>query len=108
MGDELTQQQDIEPAVRRTRRGRLLNALAFAGILLVAFYFRFAGLNWDANQHLHPDERFLTMVTSAISIPDSLGEYFDSRASPLNPYNKDFGLFVYGDFPVTFTRLVAE
>ena len=107
MGDELTKPLGVA-AVRRTGRGALLDVLAFAGILLVAFYFRFAGLNWDANQHLHPDERFLTMVTGAISIPDSLGEYFDSRTSPLNPYNKGFGLFVYGDFPVVFTRLVAE
>ena len=31
-------------------------------VLVVGTYFRTVGLNWDANQHLHPDERFLTMV----------------------------------------------
>ena len=31
-------------------------------ILLFGGYFRTIGINWDSNQHLHPDERFLTMV----------------------------------------------
>jgi YYY domain-containing protein len=82
--------------------------LAFAIVLLVGFYFRFAGLNWDQSQHLHPDERFLTFVTTAVEIPDSLGEYFDSQTSPLNPYNKNYTFFVYGNFPISSTRFVAE
>ena len=77
-------------------------------ILLVGFYFRFAGLNWDDNQHLHPDERFLTQVLTGIELPKSLGEYFDSTSSPLNPRNRGYGFFVYGDFPVIFTRVAAE
>ncbi|MDO9122536.1 MAG: hypothetical protein Q7U31_12165, partial [Anaerolineaceae bacterium] len=36
-------------------------------ILLIGAFFRFTGINWDDNYHLHPDERFLTMVESAIS-----------------------------------------
>ncbi len=87
---------------------RIAYLLSFIGILLVGFYFRFAGLNWDESQHLHPDERFLTQVLTAVEIPDSLGEYFDSKVSPLNPRNRGYGFFVYGDFPITFTRLVAE
>jgi hypothetical protein len=83
-------------------------ALLFTAILLAGFYFRFVGMNWDESQHLHPDERFLTMVSTAVEIPDSLSAYFDSQSSPLNPYNKGYGLFVYGDLPITLTRLIAE
>ena len=36
-------------------------------ILLAGAYLRTAGLDWDEGQHLHPDERFLTMVESGIS-----------------------------------------
>ncbi|MGH2591948.1 MAG: DUF2298 domain-containing protein, partial [Anaerolineae bacterium] len=87
---------------------RLVYPLLFIGILLMGFYFRFAGLNWDDNQHLHPDERFLTQVLTSVEIPDSLGSYFDAKDSPLNPRNRGYTFFVYGDFPITFTRLVAE
>ena len=36
-------------------------------VLGIGTYFRVIGLNWDQNQHLHPDERFLTMVESALA-----------------------------------------
>src|SRR3954453_16736578 len=78
-----------------------------AGILLVGALFRFIGLNWDAGQHLHPDERFVTMVETSIQIPNSLGQYFDSANSPLNPYNKGFGSFVYGTVPLFMVRGIA-
>ncbi len=81
------------------------------GLLLVVLaagvYFRFAGLDWDEEQHLHPDERFLTMVTSTIQEPQSLGEYFNSQSSPLNPYNNNYGLYVYGDLPIFLTRYLG-
>ena len=77
-------------------------------IFLLAAFFRFYGVNWDQNQHLHPDERFLTMVTGAISWPKTLTEYLDASTSPLNPHNRGFGFFVYGTFPIFFTKLIAE
>jgi YYY domain-containing protein len=97
-------------------------------VLLVAAYLRLVGLNWDASQHLHPDERFLTMVETGISpvngckVTDlslsdcpnlqkewvSLSEYFNTNTSPLNPYNSGFGFFVYGTLPIFVIRYVAE
>lgn len=69
---------------------------------------RLYGLNWDQNQHLHPDERFLTMVGTTIQLPSSLINYFDTAASPLNPYNyKDYQFFVYGTFPLFLTKAIA-
>jgi YYY domain-containing protein len=96
-------------------------------VLVVGAYFRTVGLNWDAEQHLHPDERFLTMVESALQVKEcalpkiqleacppeqihwlSLADYLDTQASPLNPVNRGYGFFVYGDFPIVVVRYVAE
>ncbi|MEW6566747.1 MAG: DUF2298 domain-containing protein [Chloroflexota bacterium] len=77
-------------------------------ILAAAAWLRFRGINWDESQHLHPDERFLTMVETSIRFPDSLGQYFDTATSPLNPNNVGHGFFVYGTLPIFFVRLVAE
>ncbi len=77
-------------------------------ILLVAAYFRFTGLNWDDGHHLHPDERFLTMVENSLELPGSVGAYFDTAQSPLNPHNKGHGFFVYGTFPIFLVRYLAE
>ena len=55
----------MEPAdshVRITRQR--LSPVALTLILLVAAVLRLTGLNWDEGTHLHPDERFLTMVAS--------------------------------------------
>ena len=77
-------------------------------ILLVAAYLRLSHLNWDDGTHIHPDERFLTMVSSALDLPSSLGEFFDSTTSPMSPYNKEYGFFVYGTLPIFIVRVVAE
>jgi YYY domain-containing protein len=93
---------------RPSRRAPIvITALLLIGILLAGAYFRFVGIDWDEQQHLHPDERFLTMVEAAIQLPKNIGQYFDSQTSPLNPYNNNFGLFVYGDLPIVFTKVVA-
>ena len=77
-------------------------------IMIVALALRLTGLNWDESQHLHPDERFLTMVTEALAWPRDLGEYLDSARSPLNPYNRGYTFFVYGDLPIILTRGIGE
>jgi 4-amino-4-deoxy-L-arabinose transferase-like glycosyltransferase len=81
---------------------------ALLAILLLAATLRLYGLNWDQNQHLHPDERFLTMVTQATSWPHSLSEYLNPDKSPLNPHNAGFGFFVYGTLPLKVVKLFSE
>ncbi|MEJ2011434.1 MAG: hypothetical protein P8X64_04320, partial [Anaerolineales bacterium] len=107
-----TGDQTINGEVHRYRWLRLpVNAwvgIALFLILVVGAYLRFTGLNWDEGTHLHPDERFLTLVESAIKLPSSLGEYFDTDVSPLNPYNSNYTFFVYGTFPIFLVRYVAE
>jgi len=94
------------PSPRKWRINRSWVVLLL--ILLVGAFFRFHGLNWDADQHLHPDERFLTMVETAIHLPHSVGEYFDSAKSPLSPYNNGFGFFVYGTLPIFLVKIVGQ
>lgn len=77
-------------------------------IILLGVFFRFYNLNWDQGQHLHPDERFLTMVTGALEWPKNLVEYFSTDNSPLNPHNKNFSFFVYGTFPIFLTKFLSE
>ncbi len=78
------------------------------GILLVGFAFRFVGLDWDQNQHLHPDERFLTMVETAIDPVRSMAQYFDTQNSTLNPHNRGYDFYVYGTLPLFMVRYVGE
>lgn len=82
--------------------------LLLALVLVAAAAFRFTGMNWDEDQHLHPDERFLTGVTAAIETVKSVGEYFDTANSSLNPNNRGAGFFVYGTLPLFIVRYVAE
>ncbi|MDF1500884.1 MAG: DUF2298 domain-containing protein [Anaerolineales bacterium] len=77
-------------------------------ILSIAAYLRFVGLNWDSFTHLHPDERFLTLVQSSLQVPGSISEYFDTQNSPLNPYNVGHRFFVYGTFPIFLVRYIGE
>ena len=92
------------------RSGGLLKHLVVLGlILLVAAAFRFNALeSWDDNSHQHPDERFMTIVASQVSMPASLGEYFNTPRSSLNPYANGQSNYAYGQFPLTLTRAVAE
>ncbi len=76
-------------------------------ILIVAAILRFTGIGWGSNYYLHPDERYVTMVTTAIRWPHNLHEYFNSATSPLNPYNNDQGSYLYGTFPLFLTKLIG-
>jgi hypothetical protein len=77
-------------------------------VLLGAAYLRLNGLNWDQSQHLHPDERFMTMVVSSMHSVKNLSDYFNTAQSTLNPHNVGYGFYVYGDLPIILVRSVAE
>jgi len=72
--------------------------LYFFLIILIGVLFRFNHLNWDQGFHLHPDERFLTMVGNAIHLPKSFSDYLNPKISSFNPANVGFKFFVYGTF----------
>jgi len=92
----------------RLSRGDGLTILALLVIMAVAAHLRFLGVDWDAGQHLHPDERFLTMVASALQTPEDFGHYLDSQTSTLNPRNQGHEFYVYGTWPMTLVYLTAD
>ena len=90
------------------RQSRWETSLILLAILLIGLSFRVVGLGWGEGQPIHPDEEFLRQVTAAVSLPDSLPLYLDTARSPLNPYNRGYGFFVYGTLPLFLTRAVGE
>lgn len=88
--------------------------LAFVLILLLGIALRFHGLGWDTPPgassplQMHPDERALSFVADRTDWPDSVGGYFDTARSPLNPYNTpDTHSYVYGTFPLFLVKGIA-
>ncbi len=110
---EQTALANVEPAAEpapKPKSGSLSLAwdILLIGILILGAYFRFVGVNWDENQHLHPDERFLTMVASGITSEGNEGRYFDTATSTLNPNNRGYGFYVYGTLPLFMVRITGE
>ena len=75
--------------------------------VLLAVPLRFGGIDWDQGMHLHPDERFLTMVVEKLRLPDGPLAYLDGTTSTLNPRNAGYDFFVYGTLPTTLVRVAA-
>ena len=92
----------------KTSTRALITVFLLAIILITGGYFRFLNLNWDENYHLHPDERYLSMVLNSLQPVESASEYFDTQNSALNPNNHGFTFFVYGTFPLFLIRYVGE
>lgn len=76
-------------------------------IFTLSMFLRTFDVNWDQGAHIHPDERFLTMVGVAMKIPNRFSTYFDPKVSLLNPTNVNFSFFVYGIFPLVLTKIYA-
>jgi len=87
---------------------RLLIGLLLILVLGIGSALRISGIDWDEEQHLHPDERFLTMVESSLEPVQSVAEYFDTGSSTLNPHNRGHGFYVYGTLPIFIVRYIAE
>ncbi|MCB0961407.1 MAG: glycosyltransferase family 39 protein [Acidimicrobiales bacterium] len=85
--------------IDRREPSRLVTAIGLGLILLVGGWFRLTGIDFDRGAHLHPDERFLAIVASAISAPDGPRDYFDTEHTDLNPANHDLQT-VYGTAPI--------
>ncbi len=81
---------DVSTGRAGAERSRLLWVLAIVGL---AALVRFIGLNFDQNNHFHPDERAIADAVGRIS--------FDPSNLQLNPQ-----WFNYGTFPIYVTSLV--
>jgi YYY domain-containing protein len=111
----------------KTEKHSWLYDLLFIFVLLLAGVLRFSGSDWGEGYHQHPDELFLSGVLGALdaqacdleSVPIAICpedqqrwltpfEYFDTAKSPLNPYNRGYSFFVYGNLPMTLLRVSSE
>ncbi|MBN1230963.1 MAG: glycosyltransferase family 39 protein [Anaerolineales bacterium] len=97
-----------EAKQRDNNQTHWLYDVALILILIAAAVLRTVGMDWDEGQHLHPDERFLSAVEGALETVPTIGEYFDTAVSPLNPHNRGYGFFVYGTFPIILVRYFGE
>lgn len=96
-------------------------------ILAAAAFVRLSGADWGELQHQHPDELFITGVVSNLrahacvdenrSVEEcppeeqrwmTVGEYFDTKTSTLNPANRGNEAYVYGTLPIFIVRYTAE
>src|SRR5690606_12797478 len=82
-------------------------SVAIVVILIIAFGLRIHGIDWDEGHYLHPDERFMAMVSSQrVDFPElgDIGEIFDPAHSPINPRRDgDDGSaqsYAYGTLPI--------
>jgi hypothetical protein len=109
------------PSSSRVWQSLFSKGLDVVLILLIAvgIYYRFAWVNWNQDAQLHPDEYGLTNTLSVLRMPASLSEYFNTRISPLSPYNKynpDGSLLQngpdnrmrWGQLPMIIIRAAAE
>jgi len=106
---QISQPSDpVSPTPSSTRVRTWIYDLLLLLVLLAGAYLRTVGLDWDQGEHLHPDERFMTMVESAIRPVENASEYFDTNRASLNPHNVGYTFYVYGTLPVFLVRYVAE
>ncbi len=69
-----------------SRLGGLIVDLILVAAIGLGLFFRFSWTNWNQNTDLHPDEYGLTSTLTRLSIPEDLGDYFNTRISPISPY----------------------
>ncbi|MCO5175592.1 MAG: DUF2298 domain-containing protein [Thermomicrobiales bacterium] len=88
--------------------------LALLATFLLAALLRIYGMNWDQGLYLHPDERFIAIVSSErVDLPklSDLGALFDPATSPINPRRDGPDgnplSFAYGTLPV-YVQSVAS
>ena len=101
-------------ALRAWATGRDWTPWLLLAIALAALGLRLYGINWDANNHLHPDEREIVFRAMCLNFPGQPRtggcdpayngpNWFFSPHSPLNPH-----FFAYGSFPLYLLAGVAH
>ncbi len=86
--------------------------LALAVVLLSAAALRLYNVNWDDLHHVHPDERWISMVASDIAWPENFKDILDPRKSTLNPLwipqDNARRNYAYGHLPLYLLALGAN
>lgn len=76
-----------------TTRPRLNFAVVAFDLMLIALialgiFYRLNWVNWNQDTDLHPDEYGMTGTLTQLSMPKNIADYFNTRISPINPYQK--------------------
>ncbi len=98
--------------------------LFLVALLVIGVVFRFSWSNWNQDTDIHPDEYGLTSTLTQLHIPETLGDYFNTRISGMSPYQKydvdghpiapsaafpmPDNRMRWGQWPLTIIRFVAE
>jgi YYY domain-containing protein len=103
-------------------------------VVVLAGFLRLDGLRWDDGSLPHPDERYLTMLVSAVhsgklapaergdsvqnahlaacvaQFPQTqgVGGWFATQCSDFNPANVGYAGYPYGQFPLFLVRLLGD
>ncbi len=88
-------------------------------IIGLGIFFRFYNMQWDSGALLHPDEYGLTNTLTQLQMPSNISDYFNTRISPMSPYNKydENGETIsngpdntmrWGQLPMLIIRVAAE
>jgi len=88
-------------------------------LILTGVFFRSNWVNWSQDTNLHPDEYGLTSTLTQLEIPKNLADYFNTRLSPLSPYQKydqngqplspgADNRMRWGQLPITIIRMAGE
>jgi hypothetical protein len=110
---------DSKPESKKALWLHLLLETLLVILILVGVLYRFSWSEWHQGTNLHPDEYGMTNTLVQLEPPQSLDEYFNTRVSPLSPYNKydlngdlTFGgpdnRMRWGQWPIILIRLTAE
>ncbi len=108
-----------ETSRKQSRLVSLLFEISLVSLILVGVFFRFNWVNWSQGTNLHPDEYGLTGTLTQLAVPKSLEEYFNTRISPLSPYQKydlqgqpsisgPDNRMRWGQWPLTIIRVSGE
>ncbi len=118
----------MQPSQDNLENGKNSGARRWLGVLFetllivligIGILFRFNWVNWSQGANLHPDEYGLTSTLTQLALPKSLGDYFNTRISPLSPYNKydlngqklrdgPDNRMRWGQWPITILRAAGE
>ncbi|HEX8036327.1 MAG TPA: hypothetical protein VF510_20885, partial [Ktedonobacterales bacterium] len=104
----------VVASLRAWATGRDWSLWLLLASTLLSLIPRLYGLNWDANNHLHPDEREIVFKAMCLSLPGTprvancdpayTGPgWFFSPSSPLNPH-----FFAYGSLPLYLLAAVTH
>ncbi len=117
--NKLSTTMQLQKHPPRVNRGEFLFTVYLGLLILAGVASRFLWVNWSQGANLHPDEYGLTNTLTQLALPENLDGYFNTRLSPLSPYQRydasgqviangpDNGMR-WGQWPIILIRFAAQ